>query len=373
MNFTTDPRKLASAVSWAARRVPTRPDVPILAGILIELTDDAAFTGFDFEVSATATLTPDAVEGWGRCVVSGRLLAELVKSLPSKPVTIAVDDEQMTLTCGPVRATLPLMPAEDYPSLPTAPEPIGRIHAEDFAKQLGRVLPACDITGQIASLPPLTGVHIAFGDDHLRMAATNRYQLATAKAPGWTPNPAAAEQHDFPVLVPGAVLAEVLKVCDFDGPLEIGAEGGAVSFSTGARVITARTLPVNEFPGDRYARLFPPRSATPTVIDTDEVTTAFKRTAAVLEPGEAVTLEFLSDRLVMRAGHGRGQVTADLWCDHTGPDVAVSVNPHFFAPAIVAAGERAELSISTPRKPLLVTAPKDDDYLHVVMPIRSPS
>jgi DNA polymerase-3 subunit beta len=115
----------------------------------------------------------------GRCVVSGRLLDALVKSLPPKPVTIDVSDEQMTLTCGPVRATLPLMPAEDYPSLPVAPEPIGQINAQQFAKEVGRVLPACDITGTIASLPALTGVHIAFGDHGLIVTASNRYQLAT--------------------------------------------------------------------------------------------------------------------------------------------------------------------------------------------------
>lgn len=369
MNFTTDPRKLASAVSWAARRVPSRPDVPILAGILIENDyPGVTFTGFDYEVSASALLEPDESDAAGRAVVSGRLLAELVKSLPPKPVTIAVDDEQMTLTCGPVKATLPLMDAETYPSLPTAPEPIGSVHAEDFARELARVLPACDIA-MAQNLPALTGVHVAFGDHDLTLAATNRYQLATTKATGFTLRAHSAEAVDFPILVPGAVLAEVLKVCDYDGPLEIGVEDGAVSFSTGQRVIVSRTLDVKGFPS--FGSRIPDRAESPTVVDVEEVTTALKRAAMVLDGAEPVSLDFTDDGLTILAGSGKGQVTAELDCEHDGPDVSITVNPQYFAVAIGSTGDRAELTINGPTKPILVTAPKDEDYVHLVMPIRS--
>lgn len=374
MNFTTDPRKLASAVSWAARRVPTRPDVPILAGILIEIFDetdaDVHFTGFDYEVSASATISVDEWDTAGRCVVSGRLLAELVKSLPPKPVTIAVDDEQMTLTCGPVKATLPLMEAQDYPSLPTAPEPIGSIHAQTFAAQLARVLPACDIA-MAQSVPALTGVHVAFGDHDLTLAATNRYQLATTKVSGLELNRQMAVRGDYPVLVPGAVLAEVLKVCDYDGPLEIGVEDGAVSFSTGQRVIVSRTLDVKGFPS--FGSRIPARAESPTVIDVDEVTTALKRAAMVLDGSEPVTLAFSTDGLTMSAGSGKGQITAELDCEHDDSEVVITVNPTYFATAIGSTGDRAELTLNGPLNPILVTAPKDDDYVHLVMPIRKPS
>jgi DNA polymerase-3 subunit beta len=378
MNFTTDPRKLASAVSWAARRVPTRPDVPILAGILIECDlrngpEAVLFTGFDFEVSATATLVPSDFRGFeegDRVVVSGRLLAELVKSLPPKPVTIAVDDEQVTLTCGPVKATLPLMDAETYPSLPTAPEPIGSIHAHDFAGQLGRVLPACDIA-MAQSLPALTGVHVAFGDNDLTLAATNRYQLATTKVTGLELNRQTAIHGDFPVLVRGAVLAEVLKVCDYDGPLTIGVQDGAVSFDTGQRVIVSRTLDVKGFPS--FGRRIPARAESPVLVDVDEVDTALKRAAMVLEGAEPVALDFTVDGLTMTAGSGKGQVTAELWCAYDGPDTSIVVNPAYFATAIGSTGKSAELTITGPTSPILVTAPKDEDYVHVVMPIRKPS
>jgi DNA polymerase-3 subunit beta len=373
MNFTTDPRKLASAVSWAARRVPSKPAEPILAGMLIELDISPAnglwtisFTGFDYEVSTTATIDSDSSEH-GRCVVSGRLLAEIVKSLPPKPVTVDVDDDQMTLVCGPVRATLPLMTAEDYPSLPTAPGSIGTVHAQDFAKEVGRVLPACDLAGEQA-VPALTGVHFELADDKLIVAATNRYQLATNTV-GWRMNPGVAETTlVYPLLVPGEVLASVLKVCDYDGPLQIGVSDNAVAFSTGQRTTVSRLLDVKGFPS--FGNRIPLRSEAPTVLDVEEVTTALKRASMVLDGREPVRLAFDSDVLTMYAGSGKGAITSEMECDHQAAPVELVVNPAYFATAIGSTGASAELTLNGPLKPILVTAPKDEAYIHIVMPIR---
>jgi DNA polymerase III subunit beta len=380
MNFTTDPRKLASVVSWAARRVPNKPEQPILGGMLIECdlrsdpnAEQVLFSGFDFEVSTTATLAPSVVRGFeegDRYVVSGRLFAELVKSLPAKPVTVEVNDEEMRLTCGPVKASLPLMPAEDYPVLPTSPEPIGYVHAEDFAREVARVLPAYDQAGT-SGLPTLTGMYLGFRDDHLSIAATNRYQMAVDTVPGWRLNPDAAEAVDFPIVVPGEVVSAVLKVCDYDGPLAIGVADHAVSFGTGQRATVSRLLDVKGFPN--FASRIPARAESPTAINVEEVREALKRAAMVLDGPEPVSLSFESDILTMRAGSGRGQVTAELDCDHQGTGIEIVVNPQYFTTAISSTGDTAELTIGGPASPILITAPKDDAYAHVVMPIRRPS
>lgn len=380
MNFTTDPRKLASAVSWAARRVPSKPEQPILGGMLITMareSDVVSFSGFDGDVSTTANLTADDCHHIAdRVVVSGRLLAELVKSLPAQPVTLAVDrddDTYLDLTCGPVKATLPLMPAEDYPSLPTTPDNTGAVGMLDFAKQVGRVLPAYDMAGA-TGLPALTGMFLEFGDDHLRFAATNRYQMAVGSVRGFMLNPDAAEAIDLPVVVPGLVVADVLKVCDSDGALTIGTAENAISFSTAERTIVSRMLDVKGFPN--FAARIPERDGTPTVVDVEEVVTALKRAAMVLDGPEPVTLDLggYGGHLVMRAGSGKGQVTAELFSDHSGPEIALTVNPTYLITALTSLGHKhAELTITGPASPILVTAPDDDTYRHVLMPIRKPS
>ena len=69
--------------------------------------------------TAWTTLDGDAAEAPAeRVLVSGRLLAEITRALPAKPVDVAVDGPRVTIVGGSARFTLPTMPVEDYPPLP---------------------------------------------------------------------------------------------------------------------------------------------------------------------------------------------------------------------------------------------------------------
>src|SRR3954469_24572154 len=100
VKFRVERDVLADAVAWTARALPIRPSAPVLAGLLIEagtLGDEGGDQGeglrlstFDYETSARATLNADISEE-GRALVSGRLLADICRSLPHKPVELAID------------------------------------------------------------------------------------------------------------------------------------------------------------------------------------------------------------------------------------------------------------------------------------------
>ena len=78
---------LAEAVAWTARALPARPTVPVLAGIRLQAGEELVLSSFDYDVSAQATV-PVSTEEAGTALVSGRLLAEISRSLPAKPVHI---------------------------------------------------------------------------------------------------------------------------------------------------------------------------------------------------------------------------------------------------------------------------------------------
>ncbi|MGB9012369.1 MAG: DNA polymerase III subunit beta, partial [Aeromicrobium sp.] len=133
MKFRIDRDTFADAVAWTARSLPNRPSVPVLAGLLIESSADGlTLSGFDYETSTRATL-PAEVSAEGRVLVSGRLLAEIVKSLPAKPVDVALDGTKVQVVCGSARFSLQTMPVEEYPQLPQMPTASGTVKAETFA------------------------------------------------------------------------------------------------------------------------------------------------------------------------------------------------------------------------------------------------
>ena len=130
MKFRVERDVLADAVAWAARSLPVRPSVPVLAGLLIEANDDGlVLSTFDYETSARATLNAQ-VSDEGRALVSGRLLADICRSLPAKPVDMVLDGSRVSLTCGSARFSLQTMPVEDYPALPDMPAATGTVDSE---------------------------------------------------------------------------------------------------------------------------------------------------------------------------------------------------------------------------------------------------
>ena len=123
----------AEAVAWVARSLPSRPAVPVLAGVLITGTDEGlTIAGFDYDVSAEV-MVPAEIASNGAVLVSGKLLSEITRALPAKPVDVSVEGSRVLLTCGSAKFSLPAMPVEDYPALPGLPEETGTVAADSRA------------------------------------------------------------------------------------------------------------------------------------------------------------------------------------------------------------------------------------------------
>ncbi len=89
MKFRVERDALADAVAWTAKSLPSRPSVPVLAGVMLRVSDGRLHvSGFDYEVSSQVSVEVQA-DADGAALVSGRLLAEITKALPAKPVDIA--------------------------------------------------------------------------------------------------------------------------------------------------------------------------------------------------------------------------------------------------------------------------------------------
>ena len=135
MKFRVERDVFADAVAWAARSLPVRPSSPVLAGLLIEANDEGlVLSSFDYETSAKATLNAE-VASEGKTLVSGRLLADICRSLPAKPVDVVLNGPSVSLVCGSARFTLQTMPVEDYPTLPQMPSAAGTVASADFAHE----------------------------------------------------------------------------------------------------------------------------------------------------------------------------------------------------------------------------------------------
>ena len=76
-----------------------------------------------------------------------------------------------------------MMPADDYPTLPSAPQPSGSIDGHLFTQAVAQVSVAAD---RGDTLPILTGVRVEVEGDTMTLLATDRYRLAMREL-HWNP------------------------------------------------------------------------------------------------------------------------------------------------------------------------------------------
>src|SRR5699024_5474116 len=116
VQFHLDRGVLGDAVSWATRTLPVRPAMPILQGVRIiaDAGGELQLSTFDYEVSAQIRLEAE-VEQSGEVLVQGRMLSDIVRALPNKDVSVALEGTKLQVRCGSARFALATLPVEEYP------------------------------------------------------------------------------------------------------------------------------------------------------------------------------------------------------------------------------------------------------------------
>ncbi len=368
MRFRVARDDFAEAVAWTARSLPARPAVPVLSGLRLEVKGhELALSGFDYEVSAQATLDVEAEEA-GVVLVNGRLLAEIAQKLPVAPVQLATDGSRAVLTCGSARFTLPTMPVEDYPSLPEMPPAAGSIASDAFAAAVGQVFVAA---GRDDTLPMLTGIRVEIDGDSLTLAATDRYRLAVRELK-WRPD---TDGGASTALIPARTLADAAKTLASTGAevavaLGNGAQGeGMAGFAGGTRRTTTRLLE-GDFPA--YRALIPADFASTASVNTTTLIDAVKRVALVAARNTPIRLSFDAGEVVLDAGTGdEAQASEAIEAQYEGEPMTIAFNPTYLLDGLVAIGtDEAELSFNGPVKPAVITGKGAEDYRYLLMPIR---
>jgi DNA polymerase-3 subunit beta len=366
---------LADAVAWVARSLPSRPSIPVLGGVLIDASADGAdaltVAGFDYEVSATVDV-PATIAAQGRALVSGRLLADITKALPTQPVEISVDGSRVTITCGSAKFSLPTMPVEDYPQLPDMPQRAGQVAGEVFGQAVGQVAIAA---GRDDTLPMLTGVRLEIADDKLTLVATDRFRLAMREFE-WS---SGGDVSGTSVLVPARTLAEAAKTLGTSGnavEISLASGDGLLGLAGSGRRATTRLLDA-EFP--KYRQLLPSEHTSAAIIGVSALVDAIKRVSLVAERGTQVRLEFGDGSLRLSAGgDDEGSAEEELAVEYTGDPVTIAFNPGYLLDGLGALHtDRAHLSFTTPNRPALVKPVGEDGevapgYLYLLMPVRLP-
>ncbi len=359
MRIRAERDDLADVLTRAARAVGTRSALPILQGLLCDVSGGTLkVTGTDTEITIETALDVEVLED-GRTVVPAKLVAEAVRKLPPGAVAFSASDGEVEITGNGPRFNLREFDANDFPDVGGKGEITTGVEMDGTA-----LTAALNQVGIAASSddgrPTLTGVLFETESDHLRLVATDSYRLAVRDVPGV----AGVDT----TLIPYRALKEIGRTIGADKVSMAIAEREGTFFSDRGRM-TARVIE-SSFPN--YRQLLPDEYPNRLTINRDALLEAVGRASLVAEDHIPVRLSLGSGGVELNVSRQDvGGETEYIEAVYEGEDMVIAFNTRYLTDGVAAMkSESLVLETINPLKPGLLTASDDASFRYLLMPVR---
>jgi DNA polymerase-3 subunit beta len=372
MKFVVERDSLVDAVNWVSKSISNRPITTALLGIVIDASEEITLSGSDLETSAKAKFKAE-VSQKGKVLVPGRLLAEISRSLPAKPISFVLEGTRVLVSAGSAKFTLPTLPLSEYPTLPELPAASGSLNSDSFATAVNQVAIAA---GKDDSLPTLTGVFVEINKNQITLAATDRYRLAVRELT-WSAQDANIETTS---LLRARTLADAAKSLIGSSQVTIAlapttTNEKLVGFISEGKTMTSRVLD-GSFPPFRH--LLPSESTADAIIEVAPFLDSVRRVALVTDKTVPLRLNFSNNTLQLEAGTGdEAQASEKLDINYKGEDINIAFNPTYLTDGLTAINTAfVHISFTGANKPAVLTGQTEagsapiTNYKYLLMPMR---
>ncbi len=365
MKLTIARSELLETLSITGRGVSSRSTLPILSGILFAASADGMVRthSTDLEVSVKHTTTA-LVEQEGMCVVPSKLLTDIIRSLPEAAVTLSVENQTASITCGQASFTVKTLPPNDFPRFPEVEvDKKVRVPSVVLSQMVAHVSKA---VSRDETRPILTGILLVVDGPTIKMVATDSYRLAVKET-----ILKREDGEDIEVVVPGRTIDEVVKLTGSAPEVVLGVSENQIVFEIGETVFVTRRIE-GAFPN--YKQLIPKDHETEVVVSREEFAQAVKRVSLLAQhntPLKVAVNEEDKTLSLSATTQDIGDASEDLMAEVKGPNVEIAFNHAFLSDGISAAsGDTITLEIVSALKPGVIRAAGDEGFLYLLMPVR---
>ncbi len=371
MRLTIERSTLLKALNHVQSVVERRNTIPILSNVLMSAQGDSlklTATDLDIEISESA---PAEVESAGQTTAPANYLYDFVRKLPDGAAVkfdVSGDDPRLFVSAGKSRLHLPILPAGDFPSMPSDGfETKFEVEPTEFSRLLDKTRFAISTE---ETRYYLNGIFLhavaADGGPMLRAVATDGHRLALAD----TAAPSGAQGMPG-VIVPRKTINELKRLLDDAADLvEVSVSPQKIRFGLGDAVLTSKLID-GSFP--EYARVIPKGNAKKLKVDNKAFAEAVDRVATVsAERSRSVRLALDSDKIALTVNNpDAGVATEDLAAEYADDAMEIGFNARYLLDvAGQIEGEQALFELADSGSPTLVRDEADELALYVLMPLR---
>jgi len=366
MKLSVPRDSLSAGLQLVGRAVSSRGTLPSLGGILL-IAGDGSVTlrATDMELALSRTLADANVATEGSALLPGRLIADVVRSLPPGDVSLEVRSEQrdVEVAGGAARFHIRTLPAEDFPRLPEFDGEAVKLPAAPLGATIELVARAAS---RDEVRPILTGVLVQAEENRLTMVATDSYRLSVKHTELEQPVGQELEAN-----VPARALRELARIISAESPqeVEIAMPRNQVVFRAAGVTLSSRLIE-GQFPS--WRQLIPESFEHEVRLPREEFLEITRRISQLAQRNAPLRLAFAEGELTVAAETPDiGDASESLPAPYSGEPLEIAFNPQFLIDGADSVGsEEVALQLSSPLRPGLLRPVDGDDFSYLVMPIR---
>lgn len=358
---------LQKAISLAARFASPRAQLPILGNILIK-TDKTKvqFASTNLETSVSIKVGAK-IEKEGEVAIPAKIISEIVGNLPKENVELEVEKEQMKISSSSFSSSVLGMNSADFPKIPGI---LGKgdlidLEFESVSDSLSKILFAVSTD---ETRPVLTGVLFVFEKNKLTLVATDGFRLSVQKIN------LKSEGKSKKIILPKSILMEIFRMEGEDEIIktEVDEKEKRVIFGAGDTVYSSRLIE-GEFPD--YEKIIPKSANIKISVDKEDFLRAVKLAGIFArDNSNIVKIKTLKDSIKLLAqssATGNQETKIEAKVEGGEKDFEISFNYRFVEDFIGSVkGEEIRMEFTTQDKAGVFLDPSNENYLHLIMPVR---
>lgn len=363
MKFELNTEQLSSAVTTAARFSERRPNLPVLASILIVAENGRlVLRSTNLECGVEITI-PAKVSEDGVVALPAAIFAGFVGNARGKTISGSTTGEVFKLETERASATIKTIQHEDFPILPKVSAERSFIEkSSDLARAIRSVV-YCASTSAVK--PELQSI-LVYGENNKLMAvATDSFRLAEKLVP--MRNGGSVPQ----LLIPARNAGELMRILETtQGEVEIYYNDNQLSTNIENVYYTSRLID-GTFPN--YRQIVPKSFLTEVVVLREDISSALKSLSLFADKFSQITLSiepkkkaiFLSSR-----NPDIGEQISTVRATISGEELVMSFNGKYLADSLQAiSGESVRIHANGVGKALLIKDASDDSFFYLAMPM----
>ncbi|HET7302170.1 MAG TPA: DNA polymerase III subunit beta [Candidatus Saccharimonadales bacterium] len=363
MKLQVTQENLNKALGTVARVANTRGTLPVLANVLIKTVNNRlSISATNLDIAITQFIGAKVTEE-GSITVPARLMQDFVGSLPGGAIQLELDEFRLRIAADQYKSTINGVSAEEFPVMPEIQNGTSwTISAPLLKKSLQQVVLAAS---NDEARPVLTGVYLHTIEGTLYLAATDSYRLAEKALSGTT--------EDVSLLVPVSAMQDLLRIInDSDEEVKITHDDQQVLFTVGEIELVARLIE-GKYPP--YRNLIPTSFETTATLKRADLQNVTKVSSLFArESAGSITIEVdeLKQQLSIHSVASQlGENTAQAEAKISG-SASITLNSRYLMDALqVISSDEVSFCFNGKLEPIVVKDPASEDYIHIIMPLKS--